>query len=232
MTLRVAVFGSFYRGEQLIRTIQAFQQEHPELVQLCGIATDDPFHPRTFPGTRVWQYCTDDEKRRRVGIAEQLAAGAGVPLWNGSVKGPDFAGLFAGWNPGIVYMGTFGQRIPPHVFNQPRHGILNFHPAVDHLPWPNYAGGNPFHHMLANGERHAAVALHVVDEQFDNGPLVAFSAQYPILPTDNVISLHQRSSIEAGKMAGWHLREIFGMPHRHCAVRPAGRYAAHALRIA
>jgi methionyl-tRNA formyltransferase len=86
--------------------------------------------------------------------------------------------------------------------------------------------------VLANGERHAAVALHVVDEQFDNGPLVAFSAQYPILPSDNVISLHQRSSIEAGKMAEWHLQEILGLPHRRYAVRPAGQYAAPALRIA
>jgi methionyl-tRNA formyltransferase len=232
LTLRIAIFGSFYRGEQLIRAVQAFQQEHPGLIELCGIATDDPFHKRTSPDTRVWQYCTHAQKLERVETIERLANEAGVPFWNGSVKGPGFAQLFQQWNPDIVYMGTFGQRLPPHIFNQPKHGILNFHPAVDHRPWPNYVGGDPFRHMLAAGERHGAMALHAVNEKFDDGPLVAFSANYRILPGDTVVSLHQRTSVEAGKMVEWHLRQIFGMPQPRYAVRSAKRIRRPLLAIA
>jgi methionyl-tRNA formyltransferase len=218
--LRVAVFGSFYRGEQLIKAVLAFQQEHPLLVDFAGIATDNPFHRRTSPHKRVWQYLGDEEKAARVQAIIRLAKFHGIPVWQDSVKGPKFAGAFAAWKPDITYVGTFGQRIPRHIFEQPMYGFFNFHPTVDRHEWPSYAGGNPFSEMLARGERHGAIALHKVNEEFDDGPLVAFSGNFPILPNDTVVSLHQRTAIEAGKMVEWHLRELFSMPQPRYAVRP------------
>jgi methionyl-tRNA formyltransferase len=73
--------------------------------------------------------------------------------------------------------------------------------------------------MLANGEHHGAIALHEVTEEFDDGPLIAFSGNFRIFPSDSVVSLHQRTAVEAGKMVEWHLREIFGMPQPRYAIR-------------
>src|SRR5262249_4954047 len=139
MKLRVSIFGSFYRGEQLIKAVLAFQQEHPHLIDFVGIATDDPFHPRTSPHARVWQYLIDGEKAAHVHAIIALAKAHKIPIWQGNVKGAEFADIFAGWKPSIVYMGTFGQRIPPHIFEQPKYGFLNFHPTVERHKWPSYA---------------------------------------------------------------------------------------------
>ena len=220
MKLRISVFGSFYRGEQLIKAILAFQQEHPLLVDLTGIATDDPFHPRTSPHARVWKYLNDEEKAAHFHSIMMLAKAHNIPVWHGNVKGSKFARIFAAWNPGIAYMGTFGQRVPRHIFEKPRHGFLNFHPTVDYHKWPSYVGGNPFREMIARGERHGAIALHEVNQEFDDGPLVAFSGNFRILPDDTVVSLHQRTAVEAGKMVEWHLREFFSLTQPRYAIRP------------
>ncbi len=220
MKLRVAVFGSFYRGHELVKTILAFQQQHEDLVEFAGIATDDPFHPRTSPSSRVWQYVDEVEKKARVHAIVSLAETYNIPVWQGNVKGSKFAEIFAMWNPGIVYMGTFGQRVPAHIFNQPVYGFFNCHPTVDYHKWPSYVGGNPFREMLANGERRGTIALHVVNEEFDDGPLVAFSGNFSILPSDSVVSLHQRTAVEAGKIVEWHLRQLFSMPQPSYGIRP------------
>jgi methionyl-tRNA formyltransferase len=220
MKLRVAIFGSFHRGEQLARALLAFQEEHRELVEFCGIATDDPFHPRTSPQKRVWQYVDDAEKKARVEAIVSLASEHTIPVWQGSVKTDEFKEKFKEWNTDIVYMGTFGQRVPAHIFNQPIHGFLNYHPTVDHYEWPSYVGGNPFKEMLDRGERHGALALHEVNEEFDNGALVAFSGNFPIYSHDDVVSLHRRTAIEAGKMMEWHLRKLFELPQPRYAIRP------------
>jgi folate-dependent phosphoribosylglycinamide formyltransferase PurN len=223
MKLRVAIFGSFYRGEQLIRAILAFKHEHPRLIDFAGIATDDPFHPRTSPDKRVWQYLSDEEKAVHVRGIVTLAQAHKVPVWQGNIKGPKFASTFAAWKPDVVYMGTFGQRIPRHLFEQPAYGFLNFHPTVDHRKWPSYVGGNPFSEMIAQGERHGAIALHEVNEEFDDGPLISFSGNFRLLPNDTVVALHQRTAVEAGKMVEWHLRELFGMPQPRYGIRAVAK---------
>lgn len=220
MKLRIAIFGSFYRGEHLIKALLAFQEEYPELVEFCGIATDDPFQGYTSPQKRVWQYVDDDEKRVRVEAIATLAREHNIPLRQDKVKTDEFDKAFRQWAPDIVYMGTFGQRIPACIFEQPIHGFLNFHPTVDHREWPSYVGGNPFQDMLSKGEKHGAIALHEVNEKFDDGPLIAYSGNFPIYPEDDVVSLHKRTSIEAAKMMEWHLRIMFKMPQPRYAIRP------------
>ncbi len=223
MKLRVSIFGSFYRGEELIKAVRAFQQEYPLLIDFAGIATDDPFHARTSPQTRVWQYLNDEEKAVHVRGIVTFAQANGIPVWQDNIKGPKFASTFADWKPDVVYMGTFGQRVPRHIFTQPAYGVLNFHPTVDHHKWPSYVGGNPFSEMIARGERHGAIALHEVNEEFDNGPLISFSGNYRILPNDTVVALHQRTAVEAGKLVEWHLRELFGLSQPRYGIRPVAK---------
>ena len=52
--VRLAVFGSFYRGREVLR--EALQGRLAQFVRVVGVATDDPAKSYVSPGKRVWQY--------------------------------------------------------------------------------------------------------------------------------------------------------------------------------
>lgn len=221
MKRRVAIFGSFRRGESLINGLLSFMNEHPDTIEFCGIATDDPFSPKICPDRRVWQYLNGEEKNQWKKKIEKLAHDNNVPFWDGSVKEKEFFEIFKVWNPDIVYIGTFGQRVPPHIFEQPLFGTINFHPTVDRIGWPAYVGGNPFQMMLNQSETEGVLAMHEVNENFDDGALIAYSKRFSINPAkDTVLSLHERSSPEAGKMMAWHLCSVCNLPEPKYELQP------------
>ncbi|MFY9288596.1 MAG: formyltransferase family protein [Alphaproteobacteria bacterium] len=207
--VRVAVFGSYYQGNAVVDKILELQRQNPEAVRLVGVATDDPTHPRVSPERRIWQFVTD--KREYVMVPEK-AASNDVSVWNGSVKKDDFYRLFAEeWRPDICYMATFGQRVPMPVFDFPRFGFYNFHPAVDRT-WPSYVGGNPFKGMIDAKEPHCSIAMHSIDEEFDHGPLVAFSEHVPIGANDTILSMYLKTCPATADMVHWHLGELKIVP--------------------
>jgi len=205
---RIAVFGSYYQGKAVIEEILRLQAEYPESVRLVGIATDDPLSPRVSPQRRIWRFATPNE----YGMIPEIANQNDVPVWTDSVKKDDFLEQFAeGWKPDICYMATFGQRIPMPVFDLPRLGFFNFHPAVDRV-WPSYTGGDPFGGMMNAKEPFCSIAMHEVDEEFDHGALVAFSRRVPIGSNDTILSMYKRTSITTAEMVRWHLGELRIIP--------------------
>lgn len=209
--MRVAVFGSYYRGLAVVDKILELQEQNPEAVKLVGIATDDPLSARVSPKSRLWQYVTDTREHT---LVVEKANENNVPVWTGSIKEDSFyQTLVEKWKPDIIYVATFGQRIQPRVFDYPRLGTYNFHPCVDSA-WPSYVGGNPLKAMLDVREPHCAVAMHVVDEQFDHGRLVAFSHRVPIELSDTVLSLHKKTVPETARMVEWHLSPLLGIVPR------------------
>lgn len=206
--LRLAIFGSFLRGSALIGEALALQKSHPEKIALVGIATDNPADRRILPHRRVWQYVPAPADREMVA---NLARAHGIAPWLDSIKTEEFRTRFeAEWRPDVCYMGTFGQLIPATLFSRPPLGFYNLHPCKPGT-WPSYVGGNPFQAMLQAGERSGAVALHEVNEKWDDGRLVAFSRSYAIADGDDVVELHRRSSPEAAWLMGWHLRGLLGL---------------------
>jgi methionyl-tRNA formyltransferase len=210
--VRIAVFGSYYQGKAVIEKILELQSLYPEALRLVGIATDDPLSPRVSPHKRIWRFATEDEYSMIPKIAEQN----NVPVWTGSVKADDFYGEFAQeWRPDICYMATFGQRIPIPVFDLPPLGFYNFHPAVDRA-WPSYTGGNPFQGMIDAKEPYCSIAMHAIDEEFDHGPLIAFSEPVRIEPDDTILSMYKKTSPPTAEMVQWHLGELKIIPpHRN-----------------
>lgn len=210
--VRIAVFGSYHQGKAVIDKILELQRDNPNALCLVGIATDDPTSPRVSPQKRIWRLADPSEYSMIPDVANQN----GVPVWNGSVKQDQFSRMFAEeWKPDICYMATFGQRIPAHIFEMPRLGFFNFHPAVNRA-WPSYVGGNPFQGMIDAKEPHCSLAMHAVDEQFDHGDLVAFSEPVPITPSDTILSMYKKTSPPTGEMVQWHLGELRIIPpHRN-----------------
>lgn len=206
--IRIAVFGSYYQGKAVIDKILELQKQNPAALCLVGIATDDPLSPRVSPQKRIWQFADPSEYEMIPEIANQNH----VPVWTGNVKTDQFYELFANeWKPDICYMATFGQRIPVRVFDLSRLGFYNFHPTVDR-DWPSYVGGSPFQQMIAAKEPYCSIAMHGIDEEFDHGPLVAFSPPVPIEQGDTVLSMYKKTSPPTGDMVQWHLEELKIIP--------------------
>ncbi len=70
--------------------------------------------------------------------------------------------------------------------------VLNVHPAL----LPKYGGqgmyGNAVHEaVLAAGDKVTGVTIHVVDQEYDHGPIVA-QCEVPVQPGDTVETLRER----------------------------------------
>jgi phosphoribosylglycinamide formyltransferase-1 len=92
----------------------------------------------------------------------------------------------------LVVLAGYMKKIGPRTLRHYRGRILNIHPAL----LPRFGGegmyGTRVHAaVLAAGERETGVTIHVVDEQYDRGPVVA-QCRLPVLGHDTVESLAQR----------------------------------------
>lgn len=132
--------------------------------------------------------------------ALQRARSAGVPALclNGSTH-PDTDSLDRAIRDALqrhevrfVVLAGYMKRLGPAVIEAFRGRILNLHPG----PLPRYGGrgmyGMRVHEaVVAAGERETAITVHLVDEEYDRGPVLA-TRQLPVLPDDTPESLAQR----------------------------------------
>ncbi|KAB8044247.1 formyltransferase family protein [Janthinobacterium aquaticum] len=204
--VRIAVFGSFHRGFQVLSEL--LKGPLAAQVSVVGVATDDVAAGFISRERRVWAYPHTPEEETMV---EQLAAQHGLPAWKGRVKTPEFYHLYEQqWRPDICIAATFGQRIDARLFGYPPMGFYNLHPCVDD-GWPShYAGPNPFQALLDDNSDHAAIALHEVDDGFDTGRLCALSEKIYFPPGVTVDGLHRLTSPIAAKFFVRELSKMLG----------------------
>jgi phosphoribosylglycinamide formyltransferase 1 len=84
------------------------------------------------------------------------------------------ADALAGRGVDLVVLSGYLRKLGPRTLARFRGRILNIHPG----PLPHYGGqglyGMRVHEaVLAAGERASAITIHVVDEEYDHGPVVA-----------------------------------------------------------
>ena len=89
----------------------------------------------------------------------------------------------------LVVLAGYMRMLGPRVLGRYLGRVLNVHPAL----LPAYGGrgmyGERVHAaVLAAGERVTGVTVHLVDEEYDQGPIVA-QAEVPVLEGDTVESL-------------------------------------------
>ncbi len=201
--IRVALFGSFYRGYCVLQEL--LHGWVSDQIEIVGVATDDPKQTFVGSGKRAWQYSHEPFEETMV---EEMAMANSIDTYTGRVKTSEFLQRFTqAWQPDICLMATFGQRVDEPLFSSPRLGFYNFHPCYGDK-WPSYPGPNPFKEMLEDGKDSCVVAMHHVNERFDDGELVAFSDRvyFPLKAT--VIDLHKLTSPIAGKFAASQLEKI------------------------
>ena len=92
----------------------------------------------------------------------------------------------------LVALAGYMRKLGPETLRRYRNRILNVHPAL----LPKFGGqgmyGERVHSaVLAAGERVSGVSVHLVDEEYDRGPVIA-QAEVPVLPDDTPDTLAAR----------------------------------------
>jgi phosphoribosylglycinamide formyltransferase-1 len=92
----------------------------------------------------------------------------------------------------LVLLAGYMKKVGPRTIARYPRRILNIHPAL----LPKFGGvgmyGRRVHEaVLASGDTVTGVTIHLVDDEYDHGPIVA-QCEVPVLPGDDVESLAVR----------------------------------------
>jgi len=109
-------------------------------------------------------------------------------------------------NTELVILAGYMYKVGPKTFAHYKGRILNIHPAL----LPKYGGvgmyGNRVHEaVLAAGEKETGVTIHMVDEEYDHGAIVA-QCLVPVMADDTAETLARRVL----ECEHWFLVEILG----------------------
>jgi methionyl-tRNA formyltransferase len=95
--------------------------------------------------------------------------------------------LLRAFEPDLAVCMGFGWRLPSDALSVPRLGILNGHPSL----LPRWRGPNPFGWTFRGGDAEAGYTFHLMDEDFDTGPVLA-QGSMPIDDDDTIETLFER----------------------------------------
>jgi len=204
--IRIAMFGSFYRGYYVLdELLHGPLKDHFTVV---GVASDDASESYISSKVRVWQY---PHLKSEETMVERRSSEQRLPFYKGRVKCEVFYDMYEQeWAPDMCVSATFGQRIDARLFNFPKLGFFNIHPCIEDR-WPSkYAGPNPFQALMDDGHDHTKAALHRVDDGFDTGELIAMSSRIAMPPEATVIDMHKISSPVIARFAVFELAKLAG----------------------
>ncbi|MCQ2738604.1 MAG: hypothetical protein MJ237_00085 [bacterium] len=94
-----------------------------------------------------------------------------LPEINGvsSVNSEKFRKKLLKLNPDIILVGSWGEKIEKATYDIPKIATINAHPSL----LPKYRGPNPYFWTINNMEKESGVTLHIVDEGYDTGAILA-----------------------------------------------------------
>ncbi len=132
-------------------------------------------------------------------MALQRAKNEGIPHYHisalthpGTLEDEEILRVLKRHGVDTVVLAGYMKMLGPATLGAYRGRILNIHPAL----LPKFGGkgmyGKRVHEaVLAAGETVTGVTIHIVDEHYDTGPIIA-QCQVPVLPEDTVESLAER----------------------------------------
>ena len=104
------------------------------------------------------------------GTIAQLAYAHALPLWEVvRLSDPLTIETLAAYQPDIICVSCFSQRIPRALLDIPRLGCLNVHPSL----LPRNRGPVPLFWTLREGSGQTGVTIHLMDEGMDSGDILA-----------------------------------------------------------
>lgn len=151
-------------------------------------------------------------------LAKARAAGVENAHFNVSGDGTELFDLLDRFRIDLVILAGYLKRIPPRVIEAYGGRILNIHPAL----LPDFGGegmyGARVHEaVLAAKMEQTGVTVHLVDDDYDRGPIVA-QWIVPVLPGDDAASLGARV-LEVEHLVYPRAVEMVAALHEHGLVR-------------
>ena len=121
--------------------------------------------------------------------------GMNVISYDNSVLDEDFVQKIKALEPDLGIVCSYCKLLPMEFLNIPKDGFINTHPSL----LPKYRGGNPYSHVIINGEKETGVTLHIMDEHFDTGDIVA-QQKVEVFNTDTMGTVFNRLNFFASDM--------------------------------
>ncbi|SMO77380.1 phosphoribosylglycinamide formyltransferase [Fodinibius sediminis] len=98
----------------------------------------------------------------------------------------------AQWQTDLIVLAGYMIKIPPELIEEFENRIINIHPSL----LPKY-GGKGFYGLkvhravIANGEKESGCSVHLVTEEYDDGPILA-QRRVPVYASDDPPTLAER----------------------------------------
>lgn len=105
-----------------------------------------------------------------------------------SANSEEFRKLMISWNVDLIIVGTWKEKISKKTFDIPKIATVNVHPSL----LPKYRGPNPYMQTILHGEKCSGVTIHLMDENFDEGPILK-QEKVEILEADTSKELREKS---------------------------------------
>lgn len=117
---------------------------------------------------------------------KHIADNYNLPIitFDNSPNEPEFIEKIKSFNADIAVVAAFDHLLSKELIQTMPLGVINCHPSL--LPY--YRGGNPYFHVIANGETKTGVTIHYMDEKFDTGDIIT-QYEMPISPNDTLGTL-------------------------------------------
>ena len=125
-------------------------------------------------------------------LIRAATASIDIAHFNSADDGSELLALLRTFKIDLVVLAGYLKRIPPKVISEYAGRIMNIHPAL----LPSFGGegmyGARVHEaVIASGARESGVTVHLVDDEYDRGPIVA-QWRIPVNPSDTAESLAAR----------------------------------------
>lgn len=111
------------------------------------------------------------------------------------------APLLAAYEPDLVLCTGFNWRIPPEALAVPKIGSVNGHPSL----LPRWRGPAPVAWTIRNDDGEMGFTFHLMDEDFDTGPVLAQGS----VPLDDTVDSWETLSDKFGPLAFGLLEQAF-----------------------
>jgi len=103
------------------------------------------------------------------------------------VNAPQVVGKIADYQPDLIVVAAFGQKVGNDLINLPPKGAINVHASL----LPKYRGAAPINWAIINGETQTGISIITVAEKMDAGKILAQVAT-DIAPSETAGELHNR----------------------------------------
>jgi len=127
-------------------------------------------------------------RRHKPTPVAQWAGGNSVPfIETDNANAPQVLEQIAGYEPDVIAVIAFGQKIGPDLIKLPRTGAINVHASL----LPKYRGAAPINWAIIHGERQTGISIITLAAKMDAGQILGQS-QVDIEPDETAGQLHDR----------------------------------------